>query len=56
VPPDITRPTLSDPADIASHDAFLWLGDPRTGSWRSVSSLADPAVLAALADARAGRS
>lgn len=40
----------ADPADIGAHDAFLWLGDPRTGTWRRVSSLADPATLAALID------
>ena len=22
-----------DTADIAQHDAFLWVGDPRTGTW-----------------------
>ena len=46
----------ADPADIATHDAFLWLGDPRTGTWRRVSSLADPATLAALVDQLAARS
>jgi protein SCO1 len=37
-----------DVADIAQHDAFLWLGDPRAGSWTRVSSLASPDSLAAL--------
>jgi protein SCO1/2 len=46
----------ADPADITAHDAFLWLGDPRTGTWRHVSALADPATLAALVDRLAGRS
>lgn len=40
----------ADPPDIGAHDAFLWLGDPHTGTWRRVSSLADPATLAALID------
>ena len=46
----------ADPADISTHDAFLWLGDPRTGTWRRVSSLADPATLVALVDRLAARS
>jgi protein SCO1/2 len=46
----------ADPADISTHDAFLWLGDPRTGTWRRVSSLADPATLVALVDQLAARS
>jgi protein SCO1 len=46
----------ADPADINGHDAFLWLGDPRTGTWRRVSSLADPAALVALVDRLAVRS
>ena len=46
----------ADPADIASHDAFLWLGDPRSGTWRRVSSLAAPAELAKLVDQLAGQS
>jgi protein SCO1/2 len=37
-----------DTADIAQHDAFLWLGDPRSGTWTRVSSLASPETLAAL--------
>ena len=37
-----------DAPDISAHDAFLWLGDPRSGSWTRVSSLASPASLAAL--------
>ena len=37
-----------DSADIAQHDAFLWLGDPRTRTWTRVSSLAAPETLAAL--------
>ena len=46
----------ADPADITSHDAFLWLGDPRSGTWRRVSSLAAPAELAKLVDQLAGQS
>jgi protein SCO1/2 len=46
----------ADPADIAAHDAFLWLGDPRTGTWRRVSSLAAPEELAKLVDQLAGAS
>lgn len=34
--------------DIAQHDAFLWVGDPRTKTWTRVSSLAAPETLAAL--------
>jgi len=37
-----------DTADIAQHDAFLWVGDPRTGTWTRVSALAAPDTLAAL--------
>jgi protein SCO1 len=37
-----------DTADIAQHDAFLWVGDPRTRTWTRVSSLASPDTLAAL--------
>jgi cytochrome oxidase Cu insertion factor (SCO1/SenC/PrrC family) len=37
-----------DEPDLAQHDAFLWLGDPRTGSWSRVSSLTSPEALAAL--------
>jgi protein SCO1/2 len=37
-----------DVPDISQHDAFLWLGDPRTGSWTRVSSLASPETLVAL--------
>ena len=37
-----------DTADIAQHDAFLWLGDPRTNTWTRVSSLAAPDTIAAL--------
>jgi protein SCO1/2 len=37
-----------DTADIAQHDAFLWLGDPRSRTWTRVSSLASPDTLAAL--------
>ena len=37
-----------DTADIAQHDAFLWLGDPRTRTWTRVSSLAAPDTLVAL--------
>jgi hypothetical protein len=37
-----------DPADIAQHDAFLWLGDPQSRTWTRVSALASPDVLAAL--------
>jgi len=46
----------ADPADIAAHDAFLWLGDPRSGTWRRVSSLAAPAELQKLVDQLAGQS
>jgi protein SCO1/2 len=37
-----------DTADIAQHDAFLWVRDPRTGTWTRVSALAAPDTLAAL--------
>ena len=37
-----------DTADIAQHDAFLWIGDPRSRMWTRVSSLASPDTLAAL--------
>lgn len=37
-----------DTADIAQHDAFLWLGNPRSRTWTRVSSLASPDALAAL--------
>jgi protein SCO1 len=37
-----------DSADIAQHDAFLWLGDPRKRTWTRVSSLAPPDTLAVL--------
>jgi protein SCO1/2 len=37
-----------DTADIAQHDAFLWVSDPHTGTWTRVSALAAPAELAAL--------
>jgi protein SCO1 len=37
-----------DTADIAQHDAFLWISDPRTGTWTRVSALAAPDTLAAL--------
>ena len=37
-----------DTADIAQHDPFLWIGDPRTGTWTRVSALAAPDTLAAL--------
>jgi protein SCO1/2 len=37
-----------DAADIAQHDAFLWLGDPRSRTWTRVSSLASPDTLTAL--------
>jgi protein SCO1/2 len=37
-----------DLPDIAQHDAFLWLGDPRTGSWTRVSALVSPETLAGL--------
>ena len=46
----------ADPADITTHDAFLWLGDPRSGTWRRVSSLAAPAELEKLVDQLAGQS
>ena len=34
--------------DIAQHDAFLWVGDPRTRTWTRVSSRAAPETLATL--------
>jgi protein SCO1/2 len=37
-----------DVPDLTQHDAFLWLGDPRTGRWTRASSLASPETLAAL--------
>jgi protein SCO1/2 len=37
-----------DTADIAQHDAFLWVGDPHTGTWTRMSALAAPGMLAAL--------
>jgi protein SCO1/2 len=37
-----------DTADIAQHDAFLWVGDPRTRTWTRMSALAAPDTLAAL--------
>jgi hypothetical protein len=37
-----------DAADIAQHDAFLWLGNLRSRTWMRVSSLASPDALAAL--------
>ena len=37
-----------DIADITQHDAFLWVGDPRTETWTRVSALAAPDTLAAL--------
>ncbi|MGB8843465.1 MAG: SCO family protein [Aliidongia sp.] len=37
-----------DPTDIEQHDAFLWLGDPRTGNWTRISALAAPETLAGL--------
>jgi protein SCO1/2 len=37
-----------DTPDIAQHDAFLWLGDPRSRRWTRVSSLASADMLAAL--------
>jgi protein SCO1/2 len=40
----------ADAADINGHDAFLWLGDPKAGTWHQVSSLAAPAELLALVD------
>jgi protein SCO1 len=36
-----------DVADITQHDAFLWVGDPRTERWTRVSALAAPDTLAA---------
>jgi len=33
--------------DIAQHDAFLWVGDPRLKAWTRVSSLTAPETLAA---------
>jgi protein SCO1/2 len=50
--PDRVRKLLhamrQDEPNLAQHDAFLWLGDPRTGSWHRVSSLASPEALATL--------
>jgi protein SCO1/2 len=37
-----------DIADITQHDAFLWVGDPRTEMWTRVSALAAPDTLAAM--------
>jgi protein SCO1 len=37
-----------DTADIAQHDAFLWLSDPRSRMWTRVSSLDSPDTLAVL--------
>jgi protein SCO1 len=37
-----------DIPDIAQHDSFLWLGNPRSRTWTRVSSLASPDALAAL--------
>jgi protein SCO1 len=37
-----------DTADIAQHDAFLWIGNLRSMTWMRVSSLASPDALAAL--------
>ncbi|MBV8397488.1 MAG: SCO family protein [Acetobacteraceae bacterium] len=37
-----------DTADITRHDAFLWLGDPRSETWTRVSALASPDALAAM--------
>jgi protein SCO1/2 len=37
-----------DVADIAQHDAFLWVGDPRAQTWTRVSALAAPDALAAM--------
>ncbi len=37
-----------DVADISQHDAFLWVGNPRTQTWTRVSALVAPEVLAAL--------
>ncbi len=34
--------------DITQHDAFLWVGDPRSGNWTRVSALAAPDTLAAM--------
>jgi protein SCO1/2 len=37
-----------DVPDISQHDAFLWLGDPRTGNWTRVSALVSPETIAGL--------
>jgi protein SCO1 len=37
-----------DAPDIAQHDAFLWLRNPRTRAWTRVSSLVAPDTLVAL--------
>ena len=44
----VLRAMRQDTADVAQHDAFLWLGDPRTGTWTRVSSLVSPDTLVAL--------
>lgn len=40
----------ADPAGIANHDGFLWVGDPKTGTWRRVSAFAEPKALAQVID------
>jgi protein SCO1 len=37
-----------DTPDIAQHDTFLWLHDPRTDGWTRVTALTSPAALAAI--------
>lgn len=44
----VLRAMRQDTADIAQHDAFLWLGDLRTRTWTRMSSLTSPDTLAAL--------
>lgn len=40
----------ADPAGLADHDGFLWIGDPKTGAWQRVSAFAEPKMLAQLVD------
>jgi protein SCO1/2 len=44
----VLRAMRQDTADIAQHDAFLWLGDLRARTWTRVSALAAPDTLADL--------
>ena len=49
------RAMRQDSADIAQHDAFLWLGDPSAQTWTRVSSLVSPAQLFALIERMEGK-